>query len=260
MHIDLKPILHIPHSGVEVPENYHGSFIGGVTTIEKETLILGDLKTDQLFIFDQEGSIPVVFPYSRVFVDVERFRDDRDEPMAARGMGVIYENGHDLQPIRRKLTPELREKILSEYYDSHHARLSLAVDHQLIANGRALIIDCHSFPKNRLPYEGSKETSRPEICIGTDHFHTPQAVLDSVLYQFLKKGYTVALDQPFSGTLVPMKHFHKTKELSSIMIEVRRDLFLKETSNQQNSRFEKVKSDITESIYAAIAALRGQCV
>jgi N-formylglutamate amidohydrolase len=255
VHIDLKPILHIPHSGVEVPVNYHDSFIGGVATIERETLILGDLKTDQLFIFDPERSIPVVFPYSRVFVDVERFRDDSNEPMSTRGMGVIYQNGHDLQPIRHELTTELRKSILIEYYDPHHAKLSHAVDDQLKTNGRALIIDCHSFPKNRLPYEDSKQTGRPEICIGTDNFHTPKAVLDSVLYQFLKKGYTAALDQPFSGALVPMKHFHKTKEVVSIMIEVRRDLFLEETSGQQNARFNKVKSDINDAIYAAMNAL-----
>lgn len=148
VHIDLKSILHIPHSGIEVPENYHDSFIGGVTTIETETLILGELKTDQLFTLDQEESIPVVFPYSRVFVEVERLRDDSNEPMSIRSMGVIYQNGHDLNPIRHELTIELRRAILSEYYDPHHAELSHAGDDQLKTNGRALIIDCHSFPKN----------------------------------------------------------------------------------------------------------------
>lgn len=247
----MKPILHIPHSGEEVPVSYHDSFIGGVPTIERETQILGDLKTDQLFITDQESSLPVVFPYSRVFVDVERFRDNTSEPMAARGMGAIYQNGHDLQPIRHKLTPELREKILSEYYDPHHARLSQRVDDQLKANGRALIIDCHSFPKNRLPYEDAKQADRPELCIGSDAYHTPKAVLDCVLYQFLHKGYTVALNQPFSGTLVPMQYFHRTRQVASIMIEVRRDLFLDESNNQLNSRFKKVQSDIADAVCSA---------
>lgn len=191
-----------------------------MTTIETETLILGDLKTDQLFTLNREESIPVVFPYSRVFVDVERFRDDSNEPMSSRGMGVVYQNGHDLNPIRHKLTIELRKAILSEYYDPHHAELNHAVDDQLKTNGRALIIDCHIFPRYRLLYEDSRQTGRPEICIGTDNFHTPKAVVDSVVYQFLKKGYTAALDQPFSGTLVPIKHYHKTKEVVSIMIEI----------------------------------------
>jgi len=46
-------------------------------------------------------------------------------------------------------------------------------------NNKVLIIDCHSFPKSPLPYELNQEKSRPEICIGTDNFHTSKKLKNS---------------------------------------------------------------------------------
>jgi N-formylglutamate amidohydrolase len=166
----MRPILHIPHAGREVPARYHESYIGGLDTISAETEILGDLWTDQLFASERVESLSVVFPYSRVFVDVERFRDDDAEPMAKRGMGALYLNGHDLRPIRSAPSDEERNEILSRYYDPHHDQLTRLVDEAINEHGRALIIDCHSFPKERLAYEDLSSHDRPEICIGTGFF------------------------------------------------------------------------------------------
>ena len=41
-------------------------------------------------------------------------------------------------------------------------------------------------------------------------------------------GYSTARDQPFRGTIVPMKHYRKDHRVQSLMIEINRWLYLGE--------------------------------
>ncbi len=68
--------------------------------------------------------------------------------------------------------------IYQRYYDPHHARLETLVAEKLEASSKCLIIDCHSFPSKPLPYEPDQSANRPDICIGTDEFHTPKWLTD----------------------------------------------------------------------------------
>lgn len=118
---------------------------------------------------------------SRLVVDVERFVDDADEPMAARGMGVIYTRTADGSPLRRDLSAQERQALLDRWYWPHHQRLEQAVDQTLAEHGRCLVIDSHSFPASPLPYEPDQSPDRSEICLGSDEYHTPAELLQTAL-------------------------------------------------------------------------------
>ena len=64
---------------------------------------------------------------SRLVVDVERFGDDLQEPMADRGMGAIYSVTSSLSPLRRQLSAAERNSLMQAYYHPHHANLEAAV-------------------------------------------------------------------------------------------------------------------------------------
>jgi len=60
------------------------------TALQAELLRMTDAFTNELFPPTPVEACRVVFPVSRLICDVERFPSDEDEPMAGRGMGVVY--------------------------------------------------------------------------------------------------------------------------------------------------------------------------
>ena len=168
--------------------------------------------------------------------------------MADRGMGVLYTKTHDRRPLRREPELQEREELLDRYYRPHHAKLEAMVDADLEEFDRALVIDCHSFPSRCLPYEvATEEAPRPEICIGTDPFHTPDKFRDAAVEGFARSGFQVDIDTPFSGALTPSKHCGADERVHALMIEVRRDLYMNEDTGERSDGFADVK-DILQSV------------
>ncbi len=218
-------------------------FVADKKLLTQEIIKLTDWYTDDLFLFEE--SIIVQADFSRIFCDTERFSDDSQEVMAEYGMGVLYEKLDD-GSVMREVNPKLREDILNNYYWPHHNKLNQAVNDQLISNGRALIVDCHSFPSDPLIRDLSQEENRPDFNIGTDSFHTPNDLIEISKYFFEERGYSLGIDSPYSGTMVPINHNQKTKNVSSIMLEINRALYLNEPGNQKSSNYLAVKKTVNE--------------
>lgn len=242
----MRSIRHIPHDSTHVPDIFRDQFLLTDPQMRLELLRMTDRHTEALF--GRNPELDVIFPVSRLLVDVERFEDDAHEPMAARGMGVFYTHTHDRKPLRRVLSEEEREELLATYYRPHHLLLQQRVDEALGSTGRALVIDCHSFPSERLPYEIGGDGPRAEICIGTDSFHTPTNLCDAAVKGFADAGFSVTIDTPFAGALTPLKHYGKDHRVKAIMIEVRRDLYMDEHTGARGERFEEIRADVKRVI------------
>ena len=104
-----QPILHIPHSSQAIPPDLRDALALSDSELQFELLRITDHFTDKLF--PPTLGVPLVFPVSRLIVDVERFEDDAAEPMAAVGMGVCYTRTHDgrvqREPPARRLALNL---------------------------------------------------------------------------------------------------------------------------------------------------------
>ena len=238
-----KLILHIPHSATKIP--IKEGFILGDEIIENEIIKLTDWHTEALYSSTETERI--IFKYSRIFCDPERFSDDSQEPMAKVGMGVLYEKTDDNQ-IMRIISSDLRDRILSEYYFKHHYNLNNAVKNQLKLHNKALILDCHSFPDIPLKRSANKTVPRPDFNIGTDSFHTPKQLIDISIVFFKERNFTLGVDYPFSGSIVPMKYYKKNKNVESIMLEINRKLYLKEGTNEKSENYEMTKKVVNDYI------------
>jgi N-formylglutamate amidohydrolase len=69
-------------------------------------------------------------------------------------------------------------------------------------------------------------------------------LLDSVREAFLKLGYSVAINHPFAGTIVPLPYYTQEARVLSIMIEINRKLYMHEDTGEKGPLFARVKDDI----------------
>ena len=236
-------IFHIPHSSKHIPPKYLQEFSLTLDALETEKVMMTDSFTDELFLGCLEANdADLVFPVSRLLVDVERFSEDQHEAMSEIGMGMLYTSCHDLSPLRKSNI--FAHELKTTYYDAHHAAFTELVESHLESYGSALIIDCHSFPSRPWPYERNQTGNRPEICIGTDPFHTSSEVEIALKSAFQKQELTVDCDTPFSGSIVPIKFYENDHRVQSVMIEVRRDLYMDEETGAKNNRFLDTKNKI----------------
>ncbi|WP_346863193.1 N-formylglutamate amidohydrolase [uncultured Draconibacterium sp.] len=236
-------ILHVPHSSTKIP--IMEGFVVDESALNQEIGKLTDWFTDDLFYSASDEMI--IADFSRIFCDPERFTDDSLEIMAQYGMGVLYEKNDDGERIRT-VTPDLRERILRKYYRKHHERFNRAVNEQLQLHGKVIIIDCHSFPNNPLKRDLDQNSNRPDFNIGTDAFHTPQQLTDVSVVFFNRLGYTLGVNCPYSGSIVPMEYYQKNKNVQTIMLEINRKLYLNEASNEKSDNYSEIKRITNEFI------------
>jgi N-formylglutamate deformylase len=247
-------VLHIPHSSWQVPAQEREDIRLDDAALNSELLRMTDSYTDELFAPTRVEAGRVVFPVSRLVCDVERFPLDEDEPMAARGTGVIYTRTSMGEVLRAPPETADRQSLLDRWYRPHHLQLERMVTDVVARSGGCLIVDCHSFASIALPYEPDQTAHRTDICSGTDAFHTPLSIRDAVVAATKEEGYSVAVDAPFAGALVPLASYRQDRRIMSVMIEVNRGLYMDERSGRKKRGFDRVRAAIGRLIVAAAEA------
>jgi predicted N-formylglutamate amidohydrolase len=223
---DSTVIIHVPHGGMIIPNDVRGGIVLGDAELANESVIMADIATDQLArdVYARSVIKPWVFinNLSRLVIDPERFLDE-SETMNAVGMGAVYTRTSDQQTLR--LTDAVRDqKLVDEYFKPYSEALSELTSQVLKAHNHVTILDLHSFAPVALPYELHQDDARPSLCLGTDELHTTQALIDQARAAFANFE-SIAINQPFAGTYVPMAHFGQTTAVQSLMLEIRKDTY-----------------------------------
>ncbi|MEU5400039.1 N-formylglutamate amidohydrolase [Streptomyces sp. NPDC005963] len=220
-------ILHVPHSSRTIPAAVRAGIVLDDQALERELDHITDSHTAQLAAVaaDRAGVRPWRFVngLSRLVVDPERFPDEREE-MSAVGMGAVYTRTTHGEPLREAVDPQ---PLVARYFHPYARSMSAAVADRLAATGRAVVIDVHSYPSRRLPYELHGDGPRPPVCLGTDGFHTPPGLLAGAREAFAHCGGT-EVNTPFAGTYVPLEFYGEDARVGALMVEIRRDLYLEE--------------------------------
>lgn len=218
---DSPVILHVPHASRELTPEARAGILLDDAELEAELDRMTDASTDVIARRAARSTAWLfINRYSRLVVDPERFPDEREE-MRAVGMGAVYTRTSLGDPLR---DPAETETLLSGHFHPYAQAFTDLVDERLAATGRAMIVDVHSYPSRPLPYELHGDGPRPPVCIGTDPFHTPPALVEAATAAF----GSVGLNSPFSGCYVPIKHYRRDARVAAVMVEIRRDTYLVE--------------------------------
>ena len=250
-----RPVIgHVPHASTAIPADERAGLRVDDAVLAAELLRMTDHHTDRLYgwVVEAGGSL-LVNRVSRLVVDPERFPDDDAEPMAAAGQGAVYTRTSWGAPLR-DADPAERARLMARWYQPYHAALEGLVEASLAAFGRCIVLDGHSFATVPLPAEPDQDPDRPDVCIGTDPFHTPRRLTDALCAALEADGFRVALDRPFAGALVPLRWYGADERVSAVMLEVRRGTYMDEATGEVLPRMDEVAARLRAAVERALEA------
>ena len=226
-----KILLHIPHSSTSFPEVTNHSFMD----LDEEERLLIDYYTDELFVpqKDTKHIVSVVFPFCRLYCDVERLIND---PLEKEGLGISYSRTMDCQHGRTIRSFGNKTEAFMMYAD-YHAKVSKELFN--MGDG-TLLLDCHSFSNQ--PNLLNSTPPDIDICIGYNDDETcpDKDVIGNIVHHFSSLGYKVGINEPFSNS----KTFAVPVQYHSLMIEVNKRLYMNEQTLGMTEGFEKLRNDI----------------
>ena len=183
-----SPILvSIPHFGTQplpgmTPDDYCEPWFETFAYGFADTFV-GDLYAD----LHEQGATVLATPLSRIFVDVNRRRDDfemqGDAVRSHRGV-VRTHTIRDAPIFAKPLTPDQLEARLKTYYDPYYATLERLLGEIRAAYGYALLIDGHTgSPRRMKDYEIIIGTRRGATC--------DEALVEPITTIFTRHGFEV---------------------------------------------------------------------
>ena len=231
-------LLSSPHSGRLYPDRLLRSIELG----PEELRPLDDGPVDILLEPALEHAAGLIAPLlPRAWIDLNRAPDEIDPaevegpfPVAGRrsvkvkaGLGLVPTRVGGVAIYRRKLlAADLHDRLDRAYWPFHLA-LGRELETLRRRHNVAVLLDCHSMPRASVAHQG-----RPiDIVVGDRHGSTAApAITACVVRELRARGYSVATNRPFAGGHITEAYGAPGEGVHALQLEVRRDLFLDETS------------------------------
>ncbi|MFW2543017.1 N-formylglutamate amidohydrolase [Primorskyibacter sp. 2E107] len=254
-----------PHSGRDYPWTFLRSTVLDDHTIRSSE----DAFVDRLFDCAPQFGAPLLRAGApRAYVDLNRSLDELDpaliegvrrsghNPRVASGLGVVPRVVAGGRAIYRGKLPKAEaEHRLARIWKPYHARLQRLLDEAHMEFGEAILIDCHSMPREALDSTVRAGAPRPEIVIG-DRFGASAhgEIVERVEAAFAAAGLRVARNAPFAGAFTTQHYGRPSKGQHAVQIEIDRAIYMDEATIRPNRDFHAFRT-LLRSVVAEIAAI-----
>lgn len=261
--MQLPLIISFPHSGDHYPEDF-----GYRQELTRDQIDFpSDKYVDELFSAAQDLGLPTVkanFP--RAYIDVNRHQHDisaamlenpeswygRLQPTAeASGSTLFWAQANDLPIYDRKLSQAEAKRRIARYFVPYHQALTRLIEQTRQTFGAVYLLDCHSMMRNDSPLRGGAE--RPQVDIGTRHGQSCAPEISRALADsFRASGYDVGENRRFAGGEITLRYGWPELNQHAFQVELRRDLYMDETTRERSERFAKMQMHCTEALKSLI--------
>ena len=244
-------VIHVPHSSTRIPDDVRARLLLDDDALAEELRLMTDARTEELAIFAATQVTPrpwlFVNRLSRLVVDPERLPNDHEE-LYDVGMGAVYTRTSGGLPLRVS-DEEAERTLLSRFLTPYSEALADLVDERIFATRRAVLVDLHSYPADALAYELHQDAKRPPVCVGVDVDHTTDGLLERVSRACCVIG-EVVVNEPFVGTYVPLRHFGRDNRVTSVMVDLRRDTYLRDDGSLDPDGARRIIAALVEILEA----------
>jgi N-formylglutamate amidohydrolase len=241
-HYGTEPLPHI--TGADYREPRFRTFAYGFADA-----FAGDLYAD----LHEHGATVLATPVSRMFVDVNRRRDDfelHDGEVRSRRGVVRTHTMRDVPIFSRPLRPDELETRLRQLYDPYYASLDRLLAETRAAYGYALLLDGHTGSPRRMQHH--------QVIIGTCRDATCAPELAAAVRGIFRchgfdveenvRGYT-------GGNIVATYGRPHTDHVHALQIEINSSLLM--TTSGEEFIAQVTRGEIPAKAEANIARLRG---
>lgn len=248
-----------PHSGSDYPDDLMGRTILDSHAIRSSE----DAFVHDLFAAAPQFGAPILSArFPRAYLDLNRGRDELDpalidgvrrrynSPRIASGLGVVprvVSNGRAI--YRGKLTQAEAESRIERCWVPYHRALRELMDKTSDQFGQAILVDCHSMPREAVDGLVRTDSSRPHVVIG-DRFgaSADTAFVQRIEALFRAEGLTVARNSPFAGAYTVQHYGRPGRGHHAIQIEIDRSLYMNEAAILPHEGYEAFRALITRVI------------
>ena len=214
-------LINVPHSSLFIPDEYRKTSLITQEELEEENRLMCDTGIIEVLPSELQDRT-IIFPYSILYCDVERFRDGT-EKMESYGMGYIYTKDSRGREIFRP-TEKHRQEV-DRIYEEHHQKLDLKTSEILKRCGSCLIIDLHSY-SDEVVERLFGYADCPDVCIGIEPDYESKELVEGIISFCHGMGLSTAINYPYSGSIVPNKYYgQKNTGIASVMIEINKRIF-----------------------------------
>ncbi|MCP4820468.1 MAG: N-formylglutamate amidohydrolase [Shimia sp.] len=256
---DSAVVFASPHSGSHYPDWFVEASLLDSQTIRSSE----DAFVDQLFESVPSQGAPLLVAHApRAFLDLNRSKDELDpaliegvrkvghNPRVASGLGVIPRVVANGRPIYYgKMTRAQAHHRIDTYWRPYHAALQTLLNESRATFGKAILIDCHSMPREAVEASLRSEAGRPEIVLG-DRFGAAAhpEIMDAVAAAFESEGFTVARNTPFAGAYVTQTYGRPARGQHAIQVEIDRSLYMDEATITRHAGFDRLKDRLARVV------------